>query len=245
MFAAYPIVGLKPLGMLREGDVETLLLDDAPQPRALLLQSRSGFWSMLTDPDHPAPLRALLDRLDWSRPLAFAGLWEPLLPLLSERAEITWRNPCHQHHLTPTEAVEAQLRELRGDVAQLGRPRDEHAPLLLEHWPYGASDDPEALAHIRERISNARTSGWFEGDALISWAMTHRDGSPGFMHTLAPHRRRGVGLRVAADLLLQVITAGWIPFCHVVEGNKAPMGMIARFGFKRSPDRYLWLGTSP
>ncbi|MEO1268665.1 MAG: GNAT family N-acetyltransferase [Myxococcota bacterium] len=241
----HPEASLKLQGMLRTHDCTTLLFDEShAPPQAVLIRARRGFWSMFADPDRPEALKLLLDQIDWSRSIDWAGVWEPLLPYITERADLAWSNPCIQAHLYPTADTRAALLQHRGpDDAGLARPRPEHAPLILDHWPYGSSDDPGALKHIQERLEHAAVSGWFEGDRLVSWAMTHPDTSLGFMHTREAYRRRGIGHRVAADLILKVIDRGWTPFCHVVEANTAPLGMLKRLGFTPTKERYFWLST--
>lgn len=241
-----PIRTLKLQGMLSPNTPapERILVDDADTPRAVLL--KTGPFHALHAADTDAA-DALLDTLDWTAPLAFAGLHDTWLPLIQARAPLAGTNPCVQYHLSPQapqrDALDALWAEARSHIGPL---RAEHAPLVNTHWPYGDTDNPDSIARVARRIAHNLSRAWFSDDHHpIAWAMLHDDLSMGFMHTLAAHRRRGVGIAVAAALVSATLDAGHTPYAHVVATNRDPDSLIARLGLTPSEGRYLWLATDP
>ena len=242
LLAADPVATLKLKGMILNHNVKEAIVDSLEAPTAVLLSEGrfNAFFAVDLD-----GAETVLDELDWSEPQAFSGLWEPLSQIVTERAKVVWDNPCHQYHLPDTEHGSETLFELRGDDAHLMQPHEEHAALILANWPYGDPEDPDDRSHIAARVESGMSSGWVEDHRLVCWAMSHDDGSLGYLHTLEGYRGRGIARRVAADLTLKVWNQGQTPFCHVVASNNGPVRLLEELGFVRSDDRFLWLGCAP
>ncbi len=237
-----PVETLKLQGLLYHDTFDEVRVDQLEGPTAVLL--RSGRFHAFFALDERQG-RALLGELDWSAPQAFSGLHEIYVDWVADRAPITWTNPCDQYHLPDTGTVMEDLFAARGDDAHILEPSPEHVDLILEHWPYGDVDNGADRRHIEERIASGITTGWVEDHRLVAWAMTHQDGSMGYLHTLAGYRGQGIGGKILADLALKVWNLGLTPFGHVVSDNRAPTPLLGLLGFERHPDRFVWLGTAP
>lgn len=236
-----PLETLKLQGLLYHDVFDEVWVDQLEGPSAALVRA-GRFHAFFALEERSG--RALLDVLDWSQPLAFSGLHEIYVDWVADRAPVVWTNPCDQYHLPDTGTVMEDLFAARGDDAHLMDPTEDHLDLLLEHWPYGDIDNAEDRRHIEERVRFGVSSGWVEDHQLVSWTMTHPDGSMGYLHTLEGYRGRGIGRRVMADLALKVWNLGLTPFGHVVSDNRGPVQLLDRLGFERHADRFVWLGTS-
>lgn len=244
LLMAEPALTLKLQGLLNNYGygVERVLVDNLDAPSALIV--KSGAFHSFFGYDVDAAVR-LLDELSWGEPLAFSGVWEPLVELIAERAEVLWRNPCTQYHLPDGEVSLDQLVEIGTHCDDIEEPTDAVVDLILEHWPYGDPNDALDRRHIRDRIDHGITSAYYEAGELLSWAMVAPDGSIGYMHTLEGHRGRGLGLSVAANLTLKVWNAGLTPYCLVVHDSLSPDSVLSKLGYEASEDSFVWLGTTP
>jgi GNAT superfamily N-acetyltransferase len=235
---------LKLQGLLRsDAPIRDVRVDDFDYPNGVLL--RAGSFHHLFAAD-TAVARHLLQELNWhwTTPLAFAGIAEEFLGLIGNFADVEWSQPCDQYHL-PHEVNLTPFRSQLAGVDALGRPGPEHVDLILAHWPFGSSSNPEDRDYVARRLSRAPASGFFVGDEMVSWALTGDDLSMVMMHTLEDHRRRGIARLVTADLTLQMCDQHVTPYCYVVSGNDSPLGLLEQMGYVRSEGRYCWLGTKP
>lgn len=240
------VEALKLHGMIEASldQITDIRVDNFHQPDAVMLKM-GHFYSLYAAQEDLA--RHLLGELawNWSRPQGFAALPERWLPLIQEHSQILWQNPCWLYWLPPEAPLEPIAR-LRGEAApELGSLQAWHIHQVLEHWPYGDVDSAEDHAMLARCLERGISSGWFEGDALVSWALTSADLSLGMMHTLEGWRRQGIAQRVAADLTLRSRQRGWSPYCYVVAHNAGPVALLERLGFVRSQQRYVWLETVP
>lgn len=235
---------LKLQGLLQaDGPVRDVRVDNFHSPTAVMLKV-GGFLNFFARDEEIG--RHLLHELSWhwSKPLAFAGVAEELVPLIAECADIEWNQPCHQYYL-PQDKNVSDLRSEVGAVLDMGFPEPEHAALILEHWPYGDPDSEQDREYVTRCLERGPSSAFYDGEQLVSWALCGDDMSMGMMHTLASHRRRGIARLVTAHLTVQVCDGGHTPYCYVVAGNEPPIHLLEELGYVRSEGRYCWLGTTP
>ncbi len=242
--AGYGDQTLKLQGVLNgDGPVRDVRVDNFHSPTAVMLKVGPFLNFFARDAEIG---RHLLQELSWhwSKPMAFAGVPEELVALIEECADLEWNQPCHQYYLPGS----VNLSELRSEVSavlDLGQPSEDHIELILEHWPYGDPDSMDDQEFILRRLADGICSGYFDGEQLVSWALTGDDLSMGLMHTLPSHRRMGIARLVTAHLTVQLADQGHTPYCYVVAGNEPPVGLLEGMGYVRSEGRYCWLGTSP
>ena len=223
--------------------IRDVRVDNFSEPTAVLLKCREFLNFYARDLEIG---RHLLGELSWhwNRPLAFAGVAEPLVALIEENAVIRWQTPCWLYHLTHEVSMGDLLQQVE-EQGSLAKPSPEHSALILEHWPYGDAGDLADQVYIAQRLHDAPASGYFVDDKLVSWALTNDDLSMGLMHTLEEHRCLGIGRLVLADITLQMCEEGWTPYCYVVADNEVPMHLLEQMGYVRSEHQYVWLETEP
>lgn len=241
LLQAEPLASLKLQGTLHYGAVDEIRVDNLTYPSAVVL--RSGVFYEVFGVDAGATHRVLKE-LDWSTPLAFSAVWEPLVAIVADCGRVHWEHTCTQYQLPESETLEDELFAIRGEDAHLVQPSEEDVGVILGHWPPGSSSAPTDLAHIRERVATGMTSGWVEDHHLVSWAMIHPDGSLGYLHTLPDYRGKGIDRRVLADLALKVWNTGHTPYAHIT-CDDAPAPLLEELGLMRHPDRFYWLGMRP
>lgn len=237
LLQAEPQASLKLQGTLHYGTVDEIRVDNLSYPSAVVM--RSGPFHEVFAVDAGA-LHRVLRELDWGTPLAFSGIWEPLVSVVADHGPVVWEQVCAQYQLPESSSLEEELFAIRGEDAHLVEPSDEDADVILANWPAGERGSAVDRVHIQERIATGMTAGWVEDHQLVSWAMIHPDGSLGYLHTLSAYRGRGIDRRVLADLALKVWNTGHTPYAHVAM-ESLPAPLLEELGFMRHPDRFYWL----
>ena len=120
------------------------------------------------------------------------------------------------------------------DIRLLGQ---EYAEFLAAHY----HPEENNLAYLRERISAGRMWGLFEGENLAGFIGMHTEGSMGLLEILPEYRRRGYGYLLEGSLIRLHLERGWVPFCHVVEGNDASMHLQEKLGMSFSELPAIWV----
>ena len=235
---------LKPQGMLRSGaPLRDIRVDDLQRPRAALLR-QGTFFSLYAETTRDAEDLLEENGFEWRSPQGFAGVPEVLLESIASQTEIVWRQPCYQFYLPKDASAMPMQRYVQG-VTALNPLVSRHVDQVLTHWPYGERDNLDDQRFIARRIATGLNAGFYDGDELVSWALTGDDLSMGMMHTLESHRRQGIAAMVSSQLVLTLREAQITPYCYVVEGNAPPLRLLAQLGFVQSEGRYFWLGTQP
>ncbi|MBW8057403.1 MAG: GNAT family N-acetyltransferase [candidate division NC10 bacterium] len=217
------------LGALTEGrsDLEGIWVDDPDEPQGILLQLR-GWYRLYARTEEGA--LGLLETLHWSGGVNFGGLHRTFVRVLSRTYKVLSEGPCLLYALPGP---------VRCDRRHPVRPlRDRDAPLVTRHWRYG--DDEE---HIRHRIARGPGFGVEVGGNLVSWALTHADGSMGVLHTLEAHRGKGYARSVVAVLASAIQEQGRIPFGFIEDSNVHSERVVEALGFQRIGE-YAWLTAS-
>lgn len=230
LLARESTLNLKLLGTLDEegGSCEAWWFDRWPNPRGTLCRRRT-FYSLYAVNDEGA--RTLLEEIDWSNEVGFSGLPARFMPLVREMSVPQSENPCWMYFTTKED-----FRPWREEEVSPLRPED--APRVAANWRYG-QDEPYVLS----RILSGPTQGVRIDGQLVSWALTHGDGSIGMVHTLPPYRGRHLARRAVSALTKGRLREGKTPWCFIVQGNLASVRVFEALGFRRAGD-YYWVGAA-
>lgn len=141
-----------------------------------------------------------------------------------------WYNHCYLYLLKPGRLVDARAHR----VTRL-EPAD--AASVARLWPYGRS-----AARILTRIRSGPSLCIRRRGLPVAWALTHEDGSMGFLHVLAPYRGQGMARTLTTALAQSLLRLGVPPFMYIVTRNQASIRLSASLGFARG-GRFSWFGT--
>ena len=133
--------------------------------------------------------------------------------------EYACERPCHQAYYagekkTPENAA-CEIRPF---------PKEEIG-VILEH--YENITDP---AYIRDRIEQGDMfAGYCEGQ-ICGFIGFHRDGSMGMLEVFPAFRHRHIGFLLESDLINRALERGWVPYCHIYQGNTASVNLQKKLG---------------
>lgn len=186
--------------------------------------------SILTDIPQGQVLLQLLGELQLLAPVQFAVKTEDAFQALQKAYGFQERCPCSQWVYTAKEAPSQMSCDVR--------------PLTQEHAPVAAAcyhlvDD--SLSYIQSRIARGQMWGLFENNKLAGFIGTHDEGAIGMLEILPQHRRKGYGYALEAWLIAHQLRLGWIPYCHVVEGNEASIHLQRKLGMVQATLPALWI----
>jgi ribosomal protein S18 acetylase RimI-like enzyme len=128
---------------------------------------------------------------------------------------------CYQLHL-PDDVV---LPEDDARICDIGI---EHAAYIYTNYD---SHEFTTQDYIDRQIQSGPAIGIIENERLIAWAMTHEEGSMGFLTVLPEYRRQGLGARLTTALSRRIRQADGIPTVHIVKTNQASLAMAKKNGF--------------
>lgn len=137
--------------------------------------------------------------------------------------------PCSQWvytKLTPPQYNHSDIRML--DIQYLD--------VILKH--YKLVSDKE---YIIDRLNNKMIFGIFENDKIAGFIGIHSEGSIGMLEIFPEYRRKGYGYILEAYVIEQLLDKGFVPFCHVVDGNEASYKLQEKLGFKKSSKPNIWI----
>ena len=142
----------------------------------------------------------------------------------------TDENPCSQWVYTlPTAPSDGGL-----DIRILER---KDVPLAASH--YHMIDDP--LDYFYECVDREWIWGLYEGNRLAGFIGLHPEGSMGMLEILPEFRRKGYGYALEAHLIGVHLRRGWVPYCHVVDGNAASLALQAKLGLTKAELPAIWV----
>uniref|UniRef100_A0A7C4CAR7 GNAT family N-acetyltransferase n=1 Tax=candidate division WOR-3 bacterium TaxID=2052148 RepID=A0A7C4CAR7_UNCW3 len=207
-------------------------VDDRHRPRAVVCRGRR-FYLWATDSRAAGRLIRSLprrSRLNFgATPLRFYRLIRRNWPGPDCSARV-WTNPCFMFVLDDP-------RRLRAPGHRVEPLRPDDAPLIVSQWPYGRS-----RSYVASRIRRLPAVGIRRRGQLVAWALTHDDGSMGFLHVLAEYRGRGMARSLTVALCKQLLRLGLLPFNYIVQTNRASIKLTTSMGFRRVGE-YGWFGS--
>jgi 8-oxo-dGTP diphosphatase len=116
----------------------------------------------------------------------------------------------------------------------------DEAGIINSYWEH---KNQVELEYIKQCISHGKGFILYHKDEPVSWAMTHYDGSLGFLHVREEYRRQGYGRDVMIPLIKEMRRLGKRIFTHIVGYNDASSGLAEKLGYK-SLYRICWLSLS-
>ena len=195
---------------------------------SILRQGELG--SVLTDITSGKRLLKLLKELKIPQITQLAVKSEDAFEALKQAYGFSERCPCSQWVYTAKEPPE----QVSCDIRPLGL---EHTEQVVQHYHLVA--DP--LSYIRNRIVLGQMWGLFEGDKLAGFIGTHDEGAIGLLEIFPDYRRRGYGYALEAWLIAHELAQGFVPYCHVVEGNIVSEALQQKLGMVRADLPVLWI----
>lgn len=209
-------------------------VDDLARPRAILCRSRRLYlWA-----ENARAAGRLVRSLPSALPLNFGGTPCRLYRLVRRnwpcrsRCLKVWTNPCYMFVLH-------EPHRLRAAAHRVGPLALSDAPVILRHWPYGRS-----VRYVFSRIRSLPSVGIRKKGRLVAWALTHDDGSMGFLHVREEYRGQGMARALTVMLCRKLLELGLIPFNYVVQSNRASIQLTESMGFRRVGE-YCWFGVRP
>jgi GNAT superfamily N-acetyltransferase len=164
---------------------------------------------------------AFVDELP-ARGIGFAGIRHRWAEKILARREPLWHSHCHLFYW-PHDECDAPLKY---PVRSLTL---DDAPMVNKHWELGGG---KAEEYIKEQIQHGIHAACDDESGLVAWAMTHGDGSMGFLYTMPHARHKGYAQTVGAALVKRVLEAGEKPFGYIIVGNDASLEFTLAQGMK-------------
>ena len=165
----------------------------------------------------------------------FPGVPNDVADIFLKDRKPEWTSPCKVYALTGEFKIEPKSKYICESLT----PQD--AEEVDEHYTYRYEG---TLERLRKDIINMDSSCVRIGGELAAWCLVHGDdGTLGPLYTKEKFRRQGLAELVSADLINKLVAKNTIPYMHIVEGNNASLGLIAKFeGFQHTHD-CLWFGV--
>uniref|UniRef100_A0A8D8LFY7 Glycine N-acyltransferase-like protein 2 n=2 Tax=Cacopsylla melanoneura TaxID=428564 RepID=A0A8D8LFY7_9HEMI len=175
------------------------------------------------------------NKIDWSSThCEWEAIHEKHLPVLREVLESKQCGgdylPHYQYYMTVEQGLNVELRE-KSEV-QLIDLREEHAPLVDNHWEYQTH---ETIDYIKGCIQYNFGFGIRQTNQseLIAWiAQTHYGGG-GMLYTKENHRKRGYGEMLVRKLTKHLAKSNQVPSVVVGSDNTASIRLNEKIGYRR------------
>ena len=203
------------------------LLYDGPEG-TIVRRGEKG--SILTDIPLGRQLMPILRELQLEKPLQFAVKSADAFEALRLEYGLQESCPCSQWIYLSEEApaqVDCDIRPLEQC----------HGPVVASL--YHLVED--SLSYVTERIACGELWGLFEEGNLAGFIGAHDEGAIGMLEILPAYRRKGYGYALEAWLIAHQLRQGWIPYCHVVEGNEASIRLQKKLGMEQTSLPALWI----
>lgn len=117
------------------------------------------------------------------------------------------------------------------------------APLTMEHLDYASMRYHlfRRRTYVAERIQAGEMWGaWVDG-RLCGFIGLHEEGAMGLLEVDPDSRRLHLATELESWLINHRLSQGAIPFCQIVYGNHASMGLQARLGLEHSDFQVCWV----
>jgi len=168
----------------------------------------------------------------------FSGAYKPCYEafLRVTKAETVWLSPCRNY------AYSGEGFEFKDDS---DHPHDvltvDDTMEVNKYYTY--QHETSHLA-IRHSIETRDTSCVRIDGELAAWCLIHADdGSMGPFYVKEKYRRQGLGGVVSGRVMAKMIAKGQVPYAHIVEGNDAPVSMLAKTPFMIHTHDLVWFGV--
>lgn len=112
----------------------------------------------------------------------------------------------------------------------------EYETTVVEHYGDVINAD-----YAKERLAAGAVMGAFLDGALAGFIGAHPEGSMGMLHIFPEYRRRHLGFALEAQQIRRFLEQGIIPFCHIVDSNKASLALQKKLGMTFSDELVYWL----
>lgn len=136
-------------------------------------------------------------------------------------------NPCTQW----VYAAEKPPKALDCDIRLLTQ---EYAETVGEHYH-------ENYEYAQERIDAERVWGVFDDKRLAGFIGMHPEGAVGMLEIFPEYRRKGYAFALEAYLFSLHLQRGWVPYCHVIDGNNASVQLQKKLGMQCADRPAIWL----
>lgn len=160
----------------------------------------------------------------------YASVEDWMLPHITKGRNIEWKLVTMRYYL-PKEITLQQTAHTTGSLSV------NDASFIMKNAKY---KDYLSVDYIIDRIKNGMSSCIRVDGELAAWALTHDDGSLGFLQVMDNYKRQGFGISTTIALAQKVIAKGKIPFANIEEDNVNAINLVNKIGFKK--DRKItWL----
>jgi ribosomal protein S18 acetylase RimI-like enzyme len=206
-------------------------VDDPESPRAVVVRGRR--MSLFAMDDGSA--RRVVSGLPRNLRMRFGATPERFVQVIRQswrgpaRGRRFWTNHCFLYTLDPKRLVIDRTHRVESV-------RTPDAPFIASYWPHGRSP-----AYVEERIRALPSAAIRRRGKLVAWALTHDDGSMGFLHVIAEWRGRGFARSLTTALSLRLLRLGLRPFLYIVKDNTPSIRLTESMGFERV-GRFSWFG---
>jgi ribosomal protein S18 acetylase RimI-like enzyme len=151
----------------------------------------------------------------------FASIEDWMKPVIAKDTGIEWELATLRYYLPDDQPVRiAKAEIIRLDVS--------YVSYIFNHSHYKFYTSEE---YIRARMEKGVSSGIVTDGKLAAWALTHDDGSLGFLHVLPEFRNRGYAGEVLADLISKKRNEKKPVFANIEPGNTAAINLVRKIGF--------------
>ncbi|QQS35931.1 MAG: GNAT family N-acetyltransferase [Ignavibacteriales bacterium] len=193
----------------------------------LIKQKSDQLWVYISSKDENE-FKSLVDMMSGEDEY-YASLEDWMIPFITNCREIDWKLITMRYYL-PREIT------LPVPVHKAGSLTPGDAEFIMENAKY---KDYLSLDYIVERIMNGLSSCIRIDDKPAAWALTHDDGSLGFLQVMDNYQRKGLGISATISLAQKVIAKGKIPFANIEEDNLNAINLVNKIGFKKDR-RITW-----
>jgi 8-oxo-dGTP diphosphatase len=154
----------------------------------------------------------------------YGAIEDRMFPVLTEGKEILWDISVVKFYL-PEEVYLPPPPRKTVDLSA------HDAETVFTNSEYKKYISPE---YIVQRITKGISSGIYEDNKLVSWAITQDDGAIGFLHTIEEYRKKGYGYIVTLSMIEKLRNRGELPFAYIVASNKRSIDLFLKLGFRKS-----------
>ncbi len=207
-------------------------VDSRTNPKVVLC--RCG-WLTLYTTDRRAAKR-LLDEIPDRWHMNFSATPSWVHAYVRRKRRIIWANSCCQYVLIDPSRLVIHHRHRVGSLVP------GESSLVAEHWPYysGKGDS----VYIKRRIETGPSCAIRRKGKPVAWALTHGDGSLGFLYVRKPWRGQGMARTISTVLSQRLLRKGISPFLFIEKKNRASIRLTEAMGFERYGS-YAWFAAAP